>query len=46
MNKFETFRQKFPRFFYHSYETEETQESLTVTYHFEIEGRIQNEHKL
>ena len=38
MNKFETFRQKFPRFFYHSYETEETQESLTVTYHFEIEG--------
>lgn len=38
MNKFETFRKEFPRFFYHSYETEETRESLTVTYHFEIEG--------
>ena len=28
MNKFETFRKEFPRFFYHSYETEETRESL------------------
>ncbi|MDY3918284.1 MAG: hypothetical protein SOZ59_04680 [Candidatus Limivivens sp.] len=38
MDKFEKFRKEFPRFFYHGYEKEELADTLTVTYHFEIEG--------
>ncbi|MDO5425436.1 MAG: hypothetical protein Q4F41_17115 [Eubacteriales bacterium] len=38
MEKFEKFRKEFPRFFYHGYEKDEDASTLTVTYHFEIEG--------
>ena len=41
MDKFEKFRQDYPRFFYRGYELQEDARSLTVVYHFETEGLAQ-----
>lgn len=41
MDKFEKFRQDYPRFFFRGYELQEDARSLTVVYHFETEGLAQ-----
>lgn len=38
MDKFETFRKEFPYFIYHDYQVTEDEKTITVTYHFEIQG--------
>ncbi|MDO5349534.1 MAG: hypothetical protein Q4E86_06290 [Lachnospiraceae bacterium] len=36
--KYQMFREKYPEFIYHSYNIQETETELAVTYHFEITG--------
>lgn len=36
--KYQMFREKYPEFIYHSYDIQETDTELAVTYHFEITG--------
>lgn len=38
MGKYEELRSRYPRFVYKSYEVQENDQELQVTYHFEIEG--------
>ena len=38
MEQYEKLRREYPRFFYHGYEVRWEENSLQITYHFEIEG--------
>lgn len=38
MNKFLEFRWKYPNFYYHGYDVNETDDSIEITYNFEIES--------